>query len=815
MKKFVAIALAFTLLFTFCVAAACNADPNVLVYLHDYDELGRTVTQPYNGDRLPVPVKEGSVFEGWYLDAAHTEPFADGTEMKNNFHLYAKWSALTVDDTYYTVTLVYNDEATDNGVLQVKEGNGVNLPQPNRAGYRFDGWWTAMSGGAQWTTQPITEDITLYAHWTANKPSDGGQGGDTPQIKTHTVTLNYNDGVTSNVFLTVNDGGTVSLPQPSRAGYRFDGWWTAMSGGAQWTTQPITEDITLYAHWTANKPSDGGQGGGQTQHTTHDFGDSYFAYVKCRYDGCNVYGRNEGARNYDNMCSLDDARKQQIIDRYNACTSASTVSRFISAFEAFEEEIGYLDSQYGWALLYYDVKDFDYSVISDFYDEMYINYCQLFLDANDKFGNSFWTNYGYDAEETLAMARSYIDAPDGDEADSILESYYDALQTDSSASTFNALYKQLVAVNNAEAASYGYDNYMEYAYKEIYNREYGEAEIKTMRNYIKQYIAPVYIELSYKLLDYVDGEGYFSASNAANENFYYGMKYDSVFDDNRDAVNYIGSYFGWLDNVNMGGKAIGFTNAVNDMFRTGKYFRGTGEGAYTTWMPDETGNGGTGVCFFQQGDDQYYGYDDAFTFVHEFGHYYENVHNGGVALSYDHDETQSQGDEMLFLAWLGQNKSSGISDGMEFLRLDSLTYMLQTIIVSAAVDELEWAAYTKQTTDNFDQKYKDILAWYIGEDEVENEETDYWYYVAFDNAGYYVSYAISALPAVEIYAIAQNQNLNAARTAYLKLFTYCESAGRMANYSYTGANGVLDFCGLGDPFETKIYTDIKQFADAL
>ncbi len=811
MKKLIAILLAAIMILTCFVAVACNSESKVVVYLHHYDELDRTQAQPY-GDKfsLPTPTKEGCTFEGWFLDDTFTQPFTDGTEMKGNFHLYAKWTVQPTSDVYYTVTFVYNDGATVNDTVTVREGSSPVLPTPSRANYRFDGWWTAVSGGIQWTTQPVTEDITLYARWTAN-PS-GEQGGGQIQPTTHTVMLVYNDGVTNNSVLAVNDGEAVSLPQPSRANYRFDGWWTAVSGGIQWTTQPVTEDITLYARWTANSS---GEQGGTVQHTTHDFGDSYFAYVKCSYEGCNVYGRNEGARNYDNMYNFNDARKQQIVVHYDACNAADNLSRFINAFESFENDIGYLDSQYSWALLYYDVNELNYTVISDFYDEMYINYCDLFLKADKSFGNAFWTAYGYNADETLAMARSYINAPDSSTAGGVIDSYYEAIQSNSGVDTFNTLYKQLVSAYNDEAKSYGYGNYMEYAYKEIYNREYGETEIKTMRSYIKQYIAPVYIDLSYKLLDYVDDEGYFSASNTANENFYYGLRYDSILDDNKDAVNYIGDYFNWLDNANVEGKKIGFTNAVNDMFRTGKYFRGTGEGAYTTWISDENGSGGMGICYFQQGDDQYYGYDDAFTFVHEFGHYYENVHNGGVALSYDHDETQSQGDEMLFLAWLGQNKSSGISDGMEFLRLDSLTYMLQTIIVSAAVDELEWAAYTGQVTDNFDQKYKDILAWYIGQDEVEYENTDYWYYVAFDNAAYYVSYAISALPAVEIYALAQNESLDSARQAYLKLFTYCESGSRMSNYTYTGNNGVLSYCGLGNPFEEKIYKDIEQFAKSL
>ena len=49
----------------------------------------------------------------------------------------------------------------------------------------------------------------------------------------------------------VNDGDPVVQPTaPTRTGYVFDGWWSAASGGTQWSfTTPITGPATLHAHW--------------------------------------------------------------------------------------------------------------------------------------------------------------------------------------------------------------------------------------------------------------------------------------------------------------------------------------------------------------------------------------------------------------------------------------------------------------------------------------------------------------------------------------------------------------------------------------
>ena len=117
-------------------------------------------------------------------------------------------------------------------------GSALTLPMPTRAGYKFNGWYTATSGGtkvgnagAQYTPN---EDIPLHAQWTA-----------------YTVTYNYNGGSGSPASGT----GVVTLPTPSsRTGYTFSGWYTAASGGSKagdgGASYSPTQNTTLYAHWT-------------------------------------------------------------------------------------------------------------------------------------------------------------------------------------------------------------------------------------------------------------------------------------------------------------------------------------------------------------------------------------------------------------------------------------------------------------------------------------------------------------------------------------------------------------------------------------
>ena len=120
-----------------------------------------------------------------------------------------------------------------------------DLPTPTRAGYTFNGWYTAASGGTKVTastTVAITSAQTLYARWTANM---------------YTVTFNANGGSVSPTSKSVTYDSTYGdLPAPVRAGYTFNGWYTAATGGTSvvaGTKVTAASNHTLYAQWTANQ----------------------------------------------------------------------------------------------------------------------------------------------------------------------------------------------------------------------------------------------------------------------------------------------------------------------------------------------------------------------------------------------------------------------------------------------------------------------------------------------------------------------------------------------------------------------------------
>ncbi len=125
------------------------------------------------------------------------------------------------------------------------------LPVPTKTGYGFAGWWTQASGGTQVsaTTKMGAADTTIYAHWTISSYTLTADcyGGTAPSILPTGWTANGQQ-----PYRTLNyqsEYGT--LPEPTRQGYIFAGWFTAASGGSEVnsSTKMGAANATIYARW--------------------------------------------------------------------------------------------------------------------------------------------------------------------------------------------------------------------------------------------------------------------------------------------------------------------------------------------------------------------------------------------------------------------------------------------------------------------------------------------------------------------------------------------------------------------------------------
>lgn len=121
--------------------------------------------QEYNANikaELPDGTDEGWVFNGWYFDAAFEEKVPDEFIPTENDTLYAKYSVPA------KLTIVYNDETTENKEETYSVGDIVTVEDPVYKKHTFVGWYTTddFQDGTEWKSgSEIKEDTTIYAKW--------------------------------------------------------------------------------------------------------------------------------------------------------------------------------------------------------------------------------------------------------------------------------------------------------------------------------------------------------------------------------------------------------------------------------------------------------------------------------------------------------------------------------------------------------------------------------------------------------------------------------------------------------------------------
>ena len=144
-------------------------------------------------------------------------------------------------DAPASITVPYNTAADDKSGWTVGDTGKIT-------GYSFDGWYTSPTGGDKydWSTK-LTNDVTMYAHWTANGYTvkyDAGGGNGTMSDQKFTFDVPQN--LSPNTF--------------TRDGYTFTDWKRADTGDSYTDGQQVSNltstpngVVTLVAQWTPNQ----------------------------------------------------------------------------------------------------------------------------------------------------------------------------------------------------------------------------------------------------------------------------------------------------------------------------------------------------------------------------------------------------------------------------------------------------------------------------------------------------------------------------------------------------------------------------------
>jgi uncharacterized repeat protein (TIGR02543 family) len=261
---------------------------------------------------LPTPTRSGYEFKGWYENQSLTLKFNKSTMPSTSFTLYAKWEEKEVDDKppvqqYKTLTFHSNGGSIVSSVIELS-GTSITLPEPTKRDYKFMGWFEEQSFTTRFDDSVMpNQNKTLYAKWgkiyditysykigSSNMAKIGKYAeGETLKLFIPTSTTRYTfvgwyeDSAFTREFtrntmpnqdirifgkfdvkeeyiLTFNSnngsevspieklpGEPISLPTPTRSGYKFEGWYVNANFTAKFTdTVMPNQDRTLYAKWT-------------------------------------------------------------------------------------------------------------------------------------------------------------------------------------------------------------------------------------------------------------------------------------------------------------------------------------------------------------------------------------------------------------------------------------------------------------------------------------------------------------------------------------------------------------------------------------
>jgi uncharacterized repeat protein (TIGR02543 family) len=260
---------------------------------------------------LPTATKAGYTFQGWFSVSAATggDKLEESTEINADATYYARftinqhtltWNLNGGKVTTAGTAAAKNAEGSPSGSVDYKAN--ITAPVIAKTGYTFKNWGVAVAASmpdndltytAVWT--PKTNTAYTVKHFKQNldgkypaEPADideltgTTEAYVTPAVKTYdgfvspatqtaqitgngglvvsyqyarreyTITLDANGGACATASLNVLHGATLTLPEATRDGYTFDGWFTKPVGGDQITNATVIQRNigTLYAQFT-------------------------------------------------------------------------------------------------------------------------------------------------------------------------------------------------------------------------------------------------------------------------------------------------------------------------------------------------------------------------------------------------------------------------------------------------------------------------------------------------------------------------------------------------------------------------------------
>lgn len=398
---------------------------------------------------------------------------------------------------------------------------------------------------------------------------------------------------------------------------------------------------------------------------------------------------------------------------------------------AYRDELSYEIGEAATAVLD------DYTPMEDWYLELSERETRLTQEYYERIIEDVSVNA---AGEEWSFDRFYEEMPEE------RETYYEVT---------NALYKarnekvlpilqELIEVRNDLAVRSGYENYADYAYDVVYGRDYYKEELEELYRQTKEIAVP----LEEKIYTYSYYRGYQE------------QLYDFEPLDGEEILDLVEPQIADVDER--------LLEAYHYLREHHTYDIEEGEWKADAGFTVPLAEYGSAFIFNAPGGS----IDDVRTVIHEFGHYNATFHDTTPAIvsmtNIDVAEIQSQGLEML----TAQHADGLVGDKANAYRAETIERLLSSVTTGCFFDELQFRLYEEpeMNAEEINRLAKDLAQEY-GFYFPEGTEYYYaWVEVAhtFEQPMYYISYAVSALSALDIGAEAY-QDRDSAVDRYMRL----------------------------------------------
>lgn len=405
----------------------------------------------------------------------------------------------------------------------------------------------------------------------------------------------------------------------------------------------------------------------------------------------------------------------------------------------------------------------DYYVASDMISWAFVNgyqnsmYAKLFEPYVDFYNVEYYTL------NTLNRVMSYARS-DASASSELLNDYYDtAYDDDLSVADTNLACAQLYieTLKSYDLSEYLYD---------YYNRDYTAEQISEIYTEIVDTLVPVMQDLEQRI-------------NAIEST------YSGTYD--RTAYDMLKEYAPKLSPE--------IEESVNKLFSESLYTPASGEncydGSYTVVLPNEQS-----ALMYTYLDGSFY---DLVTVSHEFGHFHSDWRDTTPiyvqSMNLDIAEAQSQCMEMLFTTFYPEI----LGDSAVYYEMAEIYNLLDSIVSGFAIGEFEYQVMRQIDTitpEDVVELYNSIY------DAVDLGRELYQISHLYEQPGYYISYGVSALPALQMYTMIQEDQENA-------IEIYCKlSAISCASGEYTFSSAMRE-CGFTDFFEPDSIDDVIELLE--